>query len=115
MLQEIKAYDAICNGCGKAAGLLCKSVGEVRSGLVRLGWASFGNKCWCPDCKIPTARRKNGRVAPLLRLLDVGDSITVPIRKWATARSAASSLKKETGKVFSVNKGSDGIYITRTK
>lgn len=55
----------------------------------------------------------------LMRMMEVGDRLLIPIERWGTARFLASSLKKDYGVKYTVKKLRDGhlkydyIVITR--
>jgi len=115
MIKTVERFDAICDICGKSAGVAFETPEEASIAAVRRGWASVVGQHFCPSCKIPTAKRRNGRVYPALRMLEVGDYVVVPLRSWQSARSAASKIKHDFGSVFEVHRVLDDIYVTRKK
>lgn len=115
MIRVIEKFDISCDICGKYAGICADTEESASLDAIKHGWVSIGGKHFCRDCKIPTAKRKDGRVYPVLRMLADGDFVVFPLRSWQSARSAASKIKKDFGCTFTVHREGDNIFVTRIK
>lgn len=51
----------------------------------------------------------------LIRMMSVGDTITLPKSKWNSARTSASKIKKIFGSVYNVRKRGDDVIVTRIR
>lgn len=113
MIRTLERFEVICDICEKSAGVCELTPEEAEIKAQRKGWAFIEGRSLCAKCRIPDEKRKNGKVYPILRMLEEGDYVVFPLRLWQRARSAASIIKKEFGAVFEVRRLDDDIIVTR--
>lgn len=57
MIQEVKMYQAVCDGCGKSCtedgGIIAwESPESARYTAVESGWFAVNHNLYCPDCVV---------------------------------------------------------------
>ena len=50
MIQEVKMYQAVCDGCGRKSKILDTANDAMFYALSDDGWYGLDGKLYCPDC-----------------------------------------------------------------